>query len=228
MRILFRKLSGQDVKRWQEFLIAHHLLPVEGADGIFGAQTLNATLEFQRQHGLEVDGVVGKHTLAAALAHGFVEPVRNFYLDVISQDHRFRSTRVVSDVQMLEPIMRGKVTAIIQEAREHGVNFMVFETYRSQARQAQLFKEGASKLQKVGTHHYGIACDIVRSVNGQPSWKGDFSLLGQLAKKHGLIWGGNWTGFVDAVHVQRCALGRQELLFAGSWYPDDVYNPLND
>jgi hypothetical protein len=94
-----------------------------------------------------------------------------------------------------------------------------------------LFNQGATKLRKVGVHNYGLACDIVKSINGQPSWKGDFSMLGQLARDHGLIWGGDWGNptihhtFVDAVHVQRCTVSRQAALFRGDWYPDDAYDP---
>jgi peptidoglycan hydrolase-like protein with peptidoglycan-binding domain len=33
-------------------------------DGIFGAETLRAVMAFQRANGLEVDGVVGAHTMA--------------------------------------------------------------------------------------------------------------------------------------------------------------------
>jgi hypothetical protein len=83
-------------------------------------------------------------------------------------------------------------------------------------------------------HHYGLACDIVRVVGGEPSWKGDFSFLGQLAHSSGLIWGGDWGApnikhsFIDSVHVQRCTVARQGDLFAGTWYPDDSYNPYAD
>ncbi len=82
--------------------------------------------------------------------------------------------------------------------------------------------------------HYGLACDIVREVAGEPSWKGDFAFLGELAHASGLIWGGDWGNpkikhsFVDAVHVQRCTVVRQPALFAGTWYPDDAYNPYAD
>jgi hypothetical protein len=111
---------------------------------------------------------------------------------------------------------------------------MIFETYRSQARQQELFNNGATKLRTVGVHHYGLACDIVRMVSGEPSWKGDFSFLGQLAHSSGLIWGGDWGdptikhSFVDSVHVQRCTVARQGDLFAGNFYPDDEYNPYTD
>src|SRR5689334_23211962 len=62
----------------------------------------------------------------------------------------------------------------------------------------------------------------------------DFAFLGRLAKKHRLIWGGDWGSrgashkFVDSVHVQRCAMARQKALFAGTWYPDQDYDPTPD
>ncbi len=112
-----------------------------------------------------------------------------------------------------------------------GMPVMVFETYRSQERQLNLFNHGATKLRTVGVHHYGLACDIVRIVGNEPCWKGDYSFLGQLAHSCALIWGGDWGSpqiphtFVDSVHVQRCTIARQPELFAGNWYPDTLYNP---
>src|SRR6266478_8151690 len=97
----------------------------------------------------------------------------------------------------------------------------------------QLFAQDATKLKTVGVHNYGLACDIVKVVGGEPSWKGDFSFLGLLARKHGLIWGGDWGApgqhhtFIDAVHVQRCSIGKQPALFSGAFYPDDAYNPYD-
>ena len=63
----------------------------------------------------------------------------------------------------------------------------------------------ATKLKTVGVHHYGLACDLVKDIAGEPSWKGDFAFLGRLAKKHKMIWGGDWRSpgarheFVDSV-----------------------------
>lgn len=94
-----------------------------------------------------------------------------------------------------------------------------------------LFERGATRLPKVGVHHFGLAADIVRVVGGSPAWKGDFSFLGGLARKHGLIWGGDWgrpgsiPRFVDAVHVQRVTVARQAALLAGKWYPSESYDP---
>lgn len=155
----------------------------------------------------------------------------NFFTDVIQKDKRCNSSTRVADLALLEPVTRAAVEAIVQDAAALGITLMVFETFRSQVRQSELFAKKASKLQKVGVHHYGLACDLVKNIGGEPSWKGDFGFLGKLAKKHGLIWGGDWgnpgkpTKFVDGVHVQRVTVPRQKQLFAGTWYPDGAYNP---
>lgn len=160
--------------------------------------------------------------------------VATFYTDVISKDGRFGSLTRVADPSLLEPTTRQLVERIISASQQMGIEVMIYETYRSQDRQQQLFNNGASKLRTVGVHHYGLACDIVRSVGGEPCWKGDFSFLGQLAQSCGLIWGGDWGAphikhsFIDSVHVQRCTVPRQGDLFAGVWYPDETYNPYND
>jgi hypothetical protein len=158
----------------------------------------------------------------------------NFYTDVISQDARFDSVIRVGDASLLEPATRQLVEGIVSAAAHMGIEIMIYETYRSQDRQQQLFDQGATRLRTVGVHHYGLACDIVRVVGGEPCWKGDFSFLGQLAHSSGLIWGGDWGApnlkhnFVDSVHVQRCTVSRQGDLFAGAWYPDETYNPYDD
>jgi hypothetical protein len=160
--------------------------------------------------------------------------VSTFYNDVIQKDHRFESATRIDDLALLEPKTRQLVQQIIAAAQEMGISLMVYETYRSQARQQELFDNGATRLRSVGLHTYGLACDIVRAIRGEPSWKGDFSFLGQLARSSGLIWGGDWGdpgmqhSFVDPVHVQRCTIARQPALFAGTWYPDDEYNPYTD
>ena len=154
----------------------------------------------------------------------------NFFQDVIKKDQRFNSTKVIADLNLLEPVTRQLVQNIITNAAAHGVTYMVFETFRSQARQSALFDQHATQLKNVGVHNYGLACDIVKNVGGEPSWKGDFSLLGQLAHQHGLIWGGDWGNpaikhsFIDDGHVQRCTIGRQASLFGGTWYPDANYD----
>jgi hypothetical protein len=153
----------------------------------------------------------------------------NFYTDAMRKDARFASLQPIHDLALLEPVTRSKVLVIIADAAAAGIKLMAYETYRSQARQTRLYHQRATKLKTVGVHHYGLACDLVKDIAGEPSWKGDFAFLGRLAKKHRLIWGGDWgsrgASFVDSVHVQRCAIARQKALFAGTWYPDQDYDP---
>lgn len=155
----------------------------------------------------------------------------NFYNEVIRNDPRFCSTAAIADPMLLEPVTRQAVAAIIADAKAGGIDLMIFETYRSQERQGRLFDQGATQLQNVGVHHYGLAGDLVKVVRGEPSWDGDFGFLGRLAKKHGLIWGGDWGSpdkphsFRDYDHVQRCTVADQSRLFSGDWYPAQDYNP---
>ena len=137
----------------------------------------------------------------------------------------------MKDLDLLEPVTRALVEQVLQEAATLGISLMVFETYRSQDRQLDLFEQGKSRLHTVGVHHFGLACDPVRDVNGQPSWEGDFSLLRVIARNHRLIWGGDWGTpgqphkLYDPVHLQRCTVTRQAALFRGEWYPDENYDP---
>jgi hypothetical protein len=149
----------------------------------------------------------------------------NFYTDVIMQDPRFGYQIRISDPMLLEPVTRLAVQRIVLAAGGLGFPVMIFETYRSQARQTLLFQQKATELQTVGVHGYGLAADLVRVVAGEPTWKVDYSFLGPLAKQYGLVWGGDWgaTGerhtFIDSDHVQGVTLAQQDALFAGTWYP---------
>ncbi len=156
----------------------------------------------------------------------------SFYTDVIQADARYNSTARINDVALLEPGTRAAVQGIVADALSiYGIKLMVFETFRSQARQTEMYNQGSSKLKVVGVHHFGLACDLVKDVGGEPSWKGDFGFLAKLAKAHKLIWGGDWghpqtpTDFPDSDHVQRCTIAQQHALFAGTWYPDAGYDP---
>ncbi len=156
----------------------------------------------------------------------------SFYTEIIKADTRFRSLDTVRDLALLEPETRAAVEGIIADAKQlHRIDLIVTETYRSAERQQQLFQQGATKLQAVGVHHFGLAADFAKLVDGKASWAGDWSFLAELADRHELIWGGNWGApgakhsFVDSDHVQRCALADQRRLFAGIWYPDVHYDP---
>ena len=158
----------------------------------------------------------------------------NFYQDVICQDPRFHSTDGCRDLALLEPSFRAQVEALIADASAQGIKLWATETYRSQERQQMLFVQKLTQLSKVGVHHYGLACDFAMSKDGGKTadWTiQDWSdVLGPLAMKHGLVWGGDWQltfdpqaihqpGFHDCDHVQAIEVKDQAQLFAGTWYP---------
>lgn len=75
MPLVYTGSRGEDVKTLQTRL--NELGYDCGAvDGIFGAKTYNAVVKFQKDHGLSVDGIVGKNTWAALGVTGttVVEP----------------------------------------------------------------------------------------------------------------------------------------------------------
>jgi hypothetical protein len=149
----------------------------------------------------------------------------NFYSDVICKSPQFSSVAAVRDISMLEPVTREAVINIMADASAMGIKLMITETYRSQQRQRMLFDQKATQLETVGVHHYGLAADFCKVVDGNASWAGDWSFLRDLANKHGLISGLDWGlpnahhSFVDPDHVQRCTVEQQNALFTQNWYP---------
>ena len=58
--------KGEDVKKLQTALIdAGYDVGSTGADGSFGAKTLAAVKQYQKDNGLQVDGIAGKNTLGS-------------------------------------------------------------------------------------------------------------------------------------------------------------------
>lgn len=122
----------------------------------------------------------------------------------------------------LDPVFRAKLAKMTAALRARGFQPWVYETKRSQARQAWLYASGRSRsggivtnVSEVGAHGRGTAADVI---DGRPhptrkgervgwgTWSGDdgdekaatmarayFEAQGEEAKKLGLIWGGDWT-----------------------------------
>ena len=66
---LKRGMKGDDVRRLQQRLMElGYALHKYGADGDYGCETVTAVKAFQRDRGLQVDGVAGEATLAALYA----------------------------------------------------------------------------------------------------------------------------------------------------------------
>lgn len=68
-RTLKRGMKGEDVRKLQSRLIElGYDLPIYGADGEYGSETVAAVKAFQVDRGLDADGIAGEKTLAALYA----------------------------------------------------------------------------------------------------------------------------------------------------------------
>lgn len=143
------------------------------------------------------------------------QKMANFFTDIIQTDRRYRTRQIVKDMDLLEPGFREKINRFMADALTEGTDLVPVETFRSRERQEQVFRDGKSQLRTVGTHHYGLAVDFAKRVNGKLTWEGPWSLMPRLASKHGL------TSLYpnDAGHIQGCTVAQQRELFSGKWYP---------
>ncbi len=128
----------------------------------------------------------------------------NWYDDVIKKSPKYLSPTLVNDVDLLYPKFLLLILKTFVTARKEGLSVTLFETYRSQQRQVELFARGVTRLQTNGMHHFGIATDIVFLNGKNPSFapNNNWARLGAIGRGFGLEWGGSWQGFVDLPHFQ--------------------------
>ena len=107
--IIKRGMTGEIVKSWQEFLqINGYAEAVGEVDGVFGMNTEKATLQFQVNNGLDIDGIVGPETLEKAEELGFDIPQNN------ETDNQNASFAFVT-LDQLNYIMNGTSTNKLEE-----------------------------------------------------------------------------------------------------------------
>lgn len=144
----------------------------------------------------------------------------NWYEDGIKKHGRYQLTGLTSDVDILHPQFALSVLKLFINAHKEGLRVCIFETFRSQERQLDLFNKGKTKLSKNGMHHFGIAADVVfRTEKNQPIWQGDWAALGKIGKELGLYWGGDWESFRDYPHFQLipATVGDQAKIIKGEY-----------
>lgn len=148
----------------------------------------------------------------------------NWYEDGIKKHKRYQFTDLASDVDILHPQFAFSVLKLFINAHKEGLRVCIFETYRSQERQLDLFNKGKTKLSKNGMHHFGVATDIVfRTEKNHPIWQGDWAALGKIGKELGLFWGGDWESFRDYPHFQLipATVSDQAKIINGDYPPHD-------
>jgi len=105
---------------------------------------------------------------------------------------------------LLFPTIKTKAEEICSEVND----LHIFETYRSNVRQLQLYNNGSSKIKQFGMHFYGIAVDLVfRDIHGW-TWDGDYKTVRRKYKERGLIVLGSW----DMAHAQMVTVSQQSNL----------------
>lgn len=130
-----------------------------------------------------------------------------------------REVPVERSLEVVAPAVRHAVERVLRRMVHAGHSPRVFETLRTQERQAFLYgfgrdyDDGRGTVTKVadadrGWHFYGLAVDIVE--NDATPWDASqafWRCLGESAEAEGMTWGGRWK-FVDLPHIQwgRCRI----------------------
>jgi peptidoglycan LD-endopeptidase CwlK len=115
----------------------------------------------------------------------------------------------IRDLNELDPRFRAILETALAEARKAGLDPVVIETYRPQSRQDELYAQGRTKPGRKVTwtrhskHTQRLAADVCPRVNGVIVWHRTdlFDRWGEIAEKHGLVWGGRFSNY-DGAHVQ--------------------------
>lgn len=115
------------------------------------------------------------------------------------------------------PELKWRVRNLIDALAHEGLDVLLTQGVRTVAQQQALFAQGRFKpgkivtncdgLIKVSNHQpkadgYGYAVDVAWRVKGVITWEGPWLRLGQLARAHGLIWGGDWVSWQDRPHLE--------------------------
>lgn len=115
----------------------------------------------------------------------------------------------------LKPEMEEGAKKLLELAAQEGINLRITEGLRPRTRQEELYAQGRTPgdnrpivthaVPGDSPHEYGSAIDIVPVENGKLQWNNPeiWNKIGQLVKRIGLVWGGDFpAGQKDLPHVQ--------------------------
>ena len=137
---------------------------------------------------------------------------------------------VNNNIDDLLPVMRRGVTEFTRRCEAAGHRVRIFETYRSQERQQQLFAQGRTAPGNIVTntttssHMYRIAFDFIRA-DGRPGWDdsdGFFGKCGAIWREMGGTWGGDWRNFIDKPHCEFTDGKPYSWFAAGNTLPEGI------
>ena len=122
------------------------------------------------------------------------------------------------DISRLRADVAANCRLFVEECKKQGLPVLVTETVRDLEYQASLYAKGRTAPgsivtnQKTPSFHSdkaGLAFDICKNVKGHEyDDLAFFSRCGEIGKKIGFSWGGDWTSLPDKPHFQWDAGGK--------------------
>ena len=126
------------------------------------------------------------------------------------------------DIKLLHPEVQAIIPKFLDECKKQGLIVKVTDTLRTKEEQDKLYAQGRTEAGNIVTwvkypysnHNWGMAFDICRNdgkgaYNDSDSW---FKKVGQVGKKLGLEWGGDWKGTPDKPHFELTKYGTTNTL----------------
>ena len=126
------------------------------------------------------------------------------------------------DITLLHPELQAIIPKFLEECKKQGLIVKTTDTIRTKEEQDKLYAQGRIEAGKIITwvkypysnHNWGMAFDICRNdgkraYNDSDGW---FKKVGDIGKKFGLTWGGDWKGTPDKPHFELSKYGNTEQL----------------
>ncbi len=119
----------------------------------------------------------------------------------------------LSSLEHLAPRFAARVIAVCEELATKHWPALIYETLRTDARQAWLYGFGRAYSDGRGIvtnsqdadetwHGFGLAVDIVHARRYWLAPEEFWEALGSAVRRQELAWGGDWPSFADRPHVQ--------------------------
>ncbi len=113
------------------------------------------------------------------------------------------------NIASLDPRLQNQMKSVVLMARlRYGIDVRGGQQggFRTYAEQDKIFARGASKAKGgQSNHNFALAMDAAIYENGKYLDKGSewqYKTYGDIAKKRGLMWGGDWKSFFDPAHIE--------------------------
>lgn len=126
------------------------------------------------------------------------------------------------DISQLHPRLQTLANKLVEECKKQGIKIIITECLRTVAEQDALYAKGRTAPGSIVTnargssyssmHQWGVAFDFILDMDidgdGKTSDdiynnnKGTFNKVGNIGKKLGLEWGGDWKSIKDLPHFQ--------------------------